>query len=108
MGFQSSDSGVPLQSLSSQDASAQSHTMKLHFSSLTLFLQCQQHGHPRIRRPRIRNSWAVREVAALASGAAVQDLGAKDVHGTVKVGSEDAARLELVMDLGATNALSFT
>ncbi|KAL2071146.1 hypothetical protein VTL71DRAFT_12381 [Oculimacula yallundae] len=47
------------------------------------------------------------EVGNLASGP-VQSLGKKDVHGTIKVGSTNTARLQLTVDLKASNAPAFT
>jgi len=49
----------------------------------------------------------IQEVANLASGA-IQDLGQKDVHGTITVRNSNTARLQLEVDLDSTNAPSFT
>lgn len=49
----------------------------------------------------------IAEVANLASGP-IQNLGKKNVHGTIKVGSTNTARLQLEVDLKASNAPAFT
>jgi sucrose-6-phosphate hydrolase SacC (GH32 family) len=49
----------------------------------------------------------ITEIASLASGP-VQKLGNKNVHGTIKVGSTNTARLQLEVDLRASNAPAFT
>ncbi|KAH9214348.1 glycosyl hydrolase [Leptodontidium sp. 2 PMI_412] len=49
----------------------------------------------------------IAEIASLASGP-VTSLGKKDVHGTIKVGSTNTARLQLEVDLKASNAPAFT
>jgi beta-fructofuranosidase len=49
----------------------------------------------------------IQEIASLASAAAI-DLCQTDVHGITTVGSSNTARLELVANLGSTDAPSFT
>lgn len=48
----------------------------------------------------------VREIDSLATGPA-QNLGQKDVHGTITVGNTNTARLQMIVNLASTNCPSF-
>ncbi|EPE34246.1 Arabinanase/levansucrase/invertase [Glarea lozoyensis ATCC 20868] len=49
----------------------------------------------------------IKEVSSLANGPA-KALGAKNVHGTISVGSTNTARLQVTVDLATSNAPGFT
>jgi sucrose-6-phosphate hydrolase SacC (GH32 family) len=49
----------------------------------------------------------IKEISSLANGPIV-NLGARNVHGTIPVGSTNTARLQVTVDLATTNAPGFT